>query len=132
MGLFSSLFGASSSPRIGEVRGNGDYEYDIVGESQYKDHLAEIIRSASAADRKRGEIETTAIVIAEPDNKFDPKAIKVIIDNGTVGYIPKSDTAELHKIFKDSGVGGLKCPARIGWDSENIASGIIGVRLDLS
>lgn len=36
-------------------------------------------------------------LVAEPSNKFDPDAIKVMYGNRKIGYIKRNDTEELHK-----------------------------------
>jgi hypothetical protein len=132
VGFLSNLLGSGNSPKIGTVDGDGEFNYNIVGESQYKEALARIVKSATDDQRDAGEIYCTAVVIPEPDNKFDPNAIKVTINGATVGYIPRTDTADVRKAFKAANVDGFSCPAVVGWNADNLASGIIGVRLDLA
>lgn len=45
----------------------------------------------------------TAKLVPEPSNKFDKFAIKVVIQNKHVGYVPKSFSFETAKFIKDSG-----------------------------
>ena len=42
----------------------------------------------------------TVELIEEPDNKFDPNAIKVVIDNVFVGYIKKGSCAHVKTLLK--------------------------------
>lgn len=42
-------------------------------------------------------------LIPDPDNEYDPNAIKVLMDGKLVGYVPKDETAEVKKLL-DSGL----------------------------
>lgn len=42
-------------------------------------------------------------LIPEPDNPYDPNAIKVVIDNVQVGYIKKGSTARVKNLLKAGG-----------------------------
>lgn len=110
---------------------SAEFDFEIVGESQYKTALAGIIQAATQEEQDAGEIICTAQLQAEPENPFDPKAVRVTIGGQTVGYIPKSETARFHKLLK-ANEGVLTYMALVGWNPENIASGVVGVRLNLS
>ena len=105
-----------------------DYSYDVVGESYQRDHLTALIRAHKAFDK--GEIYTTAILEPEPTNEFDRTAVKVIIDNTQVGYIPKYDSPTVTELIAKSGKKTMEVKARIGWDTDN-PSPAVGVRLAL-
>ncbi len=40
-------------------------------------------------------------LIPEPENKHDENAIKVLIDDVHLGYVPRTQTEEIHKEIKD-------------------------------
>lgn len=42
-----------------------------------------------------------AMLIPEPDNQHDPNAIKVVVGETTIGYIPKEKTGEVRKILDE-------------------------------
>ena len=42
-------------------------------------------------------------LIPEPDNPYDPKAIKVVIDGVHVGYIKKGSTSRVRNLLKAGG-----------------------------
>ncbi|HEG43553.1 MAG TPA: hypothetical protein ENH94_05845 [Phycisphaerales bacterium] len=44
-----------------------------------------------------------AVFEADPDNEFDPKAIKIIINNVTIGYVCRGLTGSFHK-WMDAGL----------------------------
>ena len=66
----------------------------------------------------------------EPENNFDPNAVKVMVDGLQVGYVPKTFSGDVTKMLKDKGVTEFKVPALLGWDSNNPMPAI-GVRLDM-
>ena len=61
---------------------------------------------------------------AEPDNKFDKKAIKVIWQGVHIGYVPKSELQdEMHSAWKagryiDASVEKYRCMDNEKWDDE--------------
>ena len=38
-------------------------------------------------------------LIPEPQNTYDPNAIKVLVDNNFVGYVSKDNTKQIHKFL---------------------------------
>ena len=69
-----------------------DFDVEIVGESNYQDALR---RSKREAKDYGGKAYITAIVVREPDNKFDSGAVKVM--NGrleTIGYLSRTVAAK--------------------------------------
>jgi hypothetical protein len=105
-----------------------DYTFDVVCESFQRDHLVQLIKIHKSTDT--GELYTTATLELEPDNAFDPTAVKVIVENMQVGYIPKSMSAEMTDYIKAKGSNTLDVPARIGWDSDS-PQPLVGVRLKM-
>ena len=125
MGLFGKK---KSEPRVGNHEGNNEYLQEVVGEKSYRENLVKIIKSANA--QEKGEIFTKAFLILEPKNDFDAKAIAVQIDGLKVGYIPRTETAEFHKVFNQYKLDAMQVKARIGWDVNN-PEPMIGVQLDV-
>jgi len=105
-----------------------DYTFDVVGESFQRDHLVQLIKIHKSTDT--GELYTTATLELEPDNAFDPTAVKVIVENMQVGYIPKSMSSEMTDYIKAKGSNTSDVPARIGWDSDS-PQPLVGVRLKM-
>lgn len=48
-------------------------------------------------------------LIPEPDNPYDPNAIKVVVDNEHVGYIKKGSCKHLLKVIAEGRVGDIDC-----------------------
>ncbi len=108
---------------------DGEYTYDVVGESYQRDHLTALIRAHQAF--VTGQIFSTAVLEMEPTNEFDSSAVKVVVEGTQVGYIPKFDSPAVTEMIKKSGKKVYEVPVRIGWDT-NSPSPLIGVRLALT
>ncbi len=107
---------------------DGEYTYEVVGESYQRDHLTALIRAHNAFET--GQILSTAVLEMEPSNPFDSSAVKVVVEGTQVGYIPKFDSPAVTEMIKKSGKKVYEVPVRIGWDT-NSPSPLIGVRLAL-
>ncbi len=105
---------------------DGEYTYEVVGESYQRDHLTALIRAHNAFET--GQILSTAVLEMEPSNPFDSSAVKVVVEGTQVGYIPKFDSPAVTEMIKKSGKKVYEVPVRIGWDT-NSPSPLIGVRL---
>ncbi len=108
---------------------DGEYTYEVVGESYQRDHLTALIRAHGAFET--GQILSTAVLEMEPSNPFDSSAVKVVVEGTQVGYIPKFDSPAVTEMIKKSGKKVYEVPVRIGWDT-NSPSPLIGVRLALT
>lgn len=53
-------------------------------------------------DKIDPEGDLTVRLVEEPDNQYDSNAIKVILNNQHVGYVPKEKTAEVKKILPNA------------------------------
>jgi hypothetical protein len=103
---------------------HGGYDFDIVGESHYRDTLLRLIKAAPSEERANGEVYGVASLEREPRNKFDRNAVRVSMGRQTVGYVPKEQAVEVRALIGD----GLTLGAVIGWSSGS-RDAPIGVRL---
>lgn len=124
MGLFRK---PKNEKQVAAHEGNGVFDYDLVAEKTYREHLTALIKKHKA--QADGELFLEAYLVPEPTNPFDPNAIQVLIENKPVGYIPKNDCAEFLEVFEANNLMAMRVNARIGWD-RNSPSPLIGVRLD--
>jgi hypothetical protein len=69
---------------------SGSETLEVVGESHHQDELWEIV-GGRTSDPVRWE--TTALLIPNPENPYDPNAIEVRIDGLIVGYLSREDAA---------------------------------------
>jgi hypothetical protein len=126
--LQSALTRAQTSTPAAPQGKEEDYTFDVVGESFRRDHLVQLIKIHKST--QNGELYTTATLELEPDNAFDSTAVKVMVENMQVGYIPKSMSAEMTDYIKAKGGKTLEVPARIGWDIDS-PQPLVGVRLKM-
>lgn len=80
----------SSETPVALIEGYEDLE--VVGESHYQDHLWRIVGGRSP---ERVRQPCAAILVAENDNRYDPNAISVWIEQGRVGYLSRNDATAL-------------------------------------
>lgn len=117
-------------PKVAPNEGPGTFDYNVVGESNYNANLRAILREEGIDVNGGGEFQTGAFLLCEPQNKFDPYAVCVVIANKRVGYIPKEDARLLSPQLQEMAANGqvLYVQAVIGWSDP----AVIGVRLDVS
>ena len=106
-----------------------DYSFQIVGESHYRENLLSIIEKHNA--HKSGELYLEAILVKEPNNKFDDSAVAVFIDGLKVGHVSKEYSFEVTEFLNEISVNGIKLQAVIGWNNSS-PNPPIGVRLDFN
>ncbi|WP_176055833.1 HIRAN domain-containing protein [Brucella intermedia] len=109
------------------IAGDGDYDFDIVGESNYQDVLERI---AGRSDES-AEYYCTAQLVPEPKNPHDNRAIRVDIDSLTVGYISRNETSDFHSVLRGRSA---NVDALIvgGWERGKRGRGHFGVKLDIA
>ncbi len=132
--LVRRLFGrpASSPLVIQATVFPGDETLEVVGESQYQDALWEI---AGGIRRDPVRHPADAVLLPEPDNPYDPNAIRVLIDGRVVGYLSRDDAAVylpgLRRLMASCDSGYVALEGQIvGGGSRGDGIGSLGVFLD--
>lgn len=114
------------------LKGNGDADFDIVGESFYQVALDRVAGGKTAEGH---ELDAEADLIFDPENDYDPNAVKVVIDGLQVGSLSREHAAAYRQRMERLGFDGrtARCDAVIvgGWERSS-DSGHYGVRLDLA
>lgn len=138
MGLFSWLFGSNETfskiilQGADVTNGPGAFEVDVVGESHYQAALESICGGRNESGHR---LEVKASLVPENDNPHDSKAVRICIQDKTVGYLDRQAARAYRK--KMAGIGltdvTVKCDAVIvgGWDRGGGDRGYFGVKLDL-
>lgn len=83
--------------QIGRVRGNGEFDVEAVGESNYQDALRAIVGPGEVRHK------CTAHLIMEVNNPYDPKAVMVQVDHALVGYLSRDDARTYRKLAEPIG-----------------------------
>ncbi|MBC8719309.1 HIRAN domain-containing protein [Ochrobactrum sp. Marseille-Q0166] len=109
------------------VSGDGDYDFNVVGESNYQ-HALEAIAGRSD---ESAEYYCTAQLIPEPTNEYDKRAIRVDIDGRPVGYIPRDETSDFHNILNGRSAS-VDAVIVGGWVRGRRGDGHFGVKLDVA
>ncbi|MBI3836176.1 MAG: hypothetical protein HY287_17790 [Planctomycetes bacterium] len=119
-------------PQTGSLASSGEFEIEVVGESHYQQSLERI---CGGKTRDGVEKYVTATLVLEDNNPYDKLAVRVDIDERTVGYLSRKNAREYRRRLKEVGHPRLicRCPAVIrgGWDRGGDDKGYFGVRLDL-
>ncbi|MPQ96863.1 hypothetical protein GB931_02785 [Modestobacter sp. I12A-02628] len=71
---------------------------DVVGESNYLDHIKRVIGTAHQPDG--AEHLHHALLVAEPDNPHDRHAVAVQIAGQAVGYLPREDAPAYSRVLQ--------------------------------
>lgn len=120
---------STTDHRLALIIGDGEYGFDIVGESRYQDRLQAI---AGPRTEEGCDHACTAVLLPEPDNPYDPNAVSVAIDGHVVGYLARSATVVFITALAGASYTAAACRARIrgGWDRGPDDRGYYGVKLD--
>lgn len=78
----------NTSPRL---RGNGSFANQVAGEHAYQESLT-IVKQMLVQDYS---LDSTfmAVLAAEPTNSVDPNAVRVLVGDEIVGYLPACQAA---------------------------------------
>jgi rubrerythrin len=110
----------------------GNETLEVVGESHYQEALWNIA-GGSRGDRVR--FDTHAVLVPEPNNEYDPNAVKILIEGNLVGYLSREDAASYRPgllSLMNSSVNGLVAlnAAIVGGGQRADGYGMLGVFLD--
>lgn len=121
------------------MKGNGRFDYEIVGESYRQQNLASL-----AGPKVPGghDLDCLAALVFHDDNPHDSNAVAVFIVHKNqqitiVGYLPRKQARNYRKhvalLPKGPDPQGMLCRAKIvgGWVDGLSDHGMYGVRLDL-
>ena len=114
-------------------RGNGLYDFEVVGEASYQTEISEICGGKSEDGH---EFQCAAALIFDDRNEFDPDAVAVGIAGRLVGYLSRDAAKEFRRQVTNMGLGnvpmGCRAVIRGGWDRGDGDTGHFGVWLDLA
>lgn len=75
------------------VAPTGSFRQQVVGENNYGSTIRSLVGSRSE------EVFMEATLIREATNKFDRNAVRVDVNNKTVGYIPREEARSFHNLL---------------------------------
>jgi hypothetical protein len=107
----------------------------VVGESNYQETLAGTARLAQTELDEEGEERLCfrAILVREPSNTYDARAVAVYSPVGLVGYAPRgSEWCDLLDLLAPRGHDGATCRANLfGGDGGKSWGAVLHARPDL-
>lgn len=101
---FSDEFGFSAEEESVRTHPGGcstnvqNFEYDVVGESHRVKNFYLALGDKMDLDFPFGIL--TANLVAEPSNKFDRYAVKVVVANSHIGYVPQKYSKTMSLLLK--------------------------------
>ena len=102
MGILKRIFGGTSAETVNQNREvivlEGFDPLDVVGESYRQDVLWNLVGGNSG---ERVRVEVIATLHPDPENKYDPNAIAIYIENSHVGFVAKELAAEIIEELSD-------------------------------
>jgi HIRAN domain len=124
--------GTAELPQSFLLRGDGTYQYEVVGESHYQGELEAI---CGGRTEEGVELKQVAVLINDDGNRYDPNAVAVYIGKHRVGHLPRHEAPEFRKrmaLINPTGVSvGCRAIVRGGWDRGGKDVGSFGVWLDV-
>ncbi len=113
------------------VSGDGNFVFEVVGESHYQAELERIVggRTEDSTYHK-----CIAILTPEPDNPFDPQAVCVNVNGCKVAYLSRDWAPKFNVALASNGYAQAACSAVIvgGWDRGGNDRGHFGIKLDIA
>jgi hypothetical protein len=107
-----------------KLRGDGQFANRVVGEHAYQEDL-EIVRQMLIQDYTLNST-FMAMIEVEPDNPVDPNAVRVLVGDETVGYLPAPQAALLQPVLLQLG-GAVLAEARL---ADSVESELIQIEVD--
>jgi HIRAN domain len=81
MGLLRRVLGLDNSATAVEAQ-----KLSVVGESNYQEALMRVSGAPASGEHRH---DCAALLVLEPDNPYDPKAVMVQVDGECVGYLSR-------------------------------------------
>jgi hypothetical protein len=117
---------------VGSLQGPGTYEIEVVGESHYQPALTSICGGRSEKSVKK---HVQATLVLEDENPHDSQAVRIDVNDKTVGYLPRHSACEYRIRLREAGyphlLGHCNAEIRGGWDRGPQDRGYFGIWLDL-
>ncbi len=113
------------------LRGNGEYDQDIVGESFYQ---AALDATAGGPDIGGVEEYVTARIMPQDDNPHDANAVAVLVRGEVVGHFARNEAPVIRDELIRIGLPhGALCDAVVvgGWYRDDDDFGHFGLKLDV-
>jgi hypothetical protein len=111
--------------RIPTARYSQDVTFRGTGMSHHRGNWAGMYRKLGRP--RGGEVTTFAVLVPEPENKFDSFAVSIVVHGRHIGYVPRTHSEAVSRFVQRSG-GLVKCIVVL-WFDPRITKNSIRVHL---
>ena len=102
----------SPSGRAAEAWSPRTQQLEVAGEWYRADNLRTLFARHAKVSDSGAEIRLAAVLVPDPFNPFDNRAVAVFVDGLHVGYMERADAADYHAAIVDLPGGELRVPSR--------------------
>jgi hypothetical protein len=106
-------------------------QVDVVGEQHHQDALEALAAGRNGFGTRRRLL--TAALVREPDNEYDPNAVRVDAAGAAVGHLSREDAPRFHAIIDRLARAGIPATCRAmltcGWDHGDADRGFVGIKV---
>lgn len=116
---------------VPQLKGNGQFSVEVVGESFHSDNFKRAFRSEIAEDNEDTLTTEVAELRLDADNPHDANAVSVWVRGVQLGHLNRAMAADLRQALKRDGLGRLRAvriPAHVYLGG---AEEMFSVRVDL-
>ena len=99
-----------------ELLGTGTYDFEVVGESFYKQNFAALQKNLKLADDS--DWDEVATLIADPGNRHSKTAVAVFVGGLKLGHVPEEQSELMFRFLLQNG-GFAKADAAIYFSETN-------------
>jgi hypothetical protein len=131
-GFFARLLGRTQQPAASLAQRSFQLAHSgfskVVGESHYQDALARTAQVARKELDEEGEERLCfeAVLVREPTNAYDARAVAVYSPAGVVGYAPRgSEWCDLLDVLSRRGYDGVSCRANLAGGEGEKSWGVV-------
>lgn len=104
---------AAPSTGQGVAIGHDWDDMEVSGEAYYREGIAKIFRGLGR--NEGGVTMQVAQLIPEPDNKYDPNAVRVVVLGQEVGHVPQENSRAVARACKSIGRGNVAAVSARIW-----------------
>lgn len=129
MGLFNSKKPATPptppawTPPPGLPRLRLDALVEVAGVDHYFSAIIDTIRDVTGREVGKAEYQVLdALLVAEPDNPHDPRAIAVTVAGRKLGHVPRALTRSFHEAMDAEGTDQAVCRVVVGLGNEGVTA----------
>lgn len=80
----------------------GSHSHDVVGEASYARTLRALMRGPDVRWSDEWQLKDVLVELrADPRNRYDRDAIRVLVEDQTVGYVSRDETSQFHPLLRE-------------------------------